>query len=52
MFVGFFIWENSGKKKEAPQILYNSDTYNIRVKSLSVRHIGSKITVANVEKET
>ena len=40
------------KKKEAPQMLYNSVTYNIRVTSLSIRHIGSKITVANVEKES
>ncbi len=39
------------KNEEAPQMLYNSVTYNIRIKSITARHVGSKITVANVVKE-
>ena len=39
------------KNEEAPQMLY-SGTYNIRIKSITARHIGSKIIVANVVKES
>ncbi len=40
------------KNEDAPQMLYSSVTYNIRVKSITTRHVGSKITVANVVKES
>ena len=40
------------KNEEVPQMLYSSVLYDIRIKSISTRHIGSKITVANVAKES
>jgi len=40
------------KNEEAPQMLYNTVTYNVRIKSITARHIGSKITLANVVKES
>ena len=40
------------KKEAAPQMLYSTVTYNIRIKSITARHIGAKLTVANVAKDT
>jgi len=40
------------KGEEAPQMYYDSATYNIRVLESNIKHIGSMITVSKVEKTT